>query len=120
MEFAKDNERYRRIGFVLYPDSEIYNCDEILTNLQVAFVNDDKTQCAWILHDKDVYESTGELKKPHYHVGIKFTNPRYLRNVRKLIGLIDEIKVLEIEDWGLYVLYLLHYENDSNAMETDI
>ncbi|MCL2675549.1 MAG: replication protein [Firmicutes bacterium] len=44
--------------------------DEVLNAIDV------KTY-AWILHDKDVNEKTGELKKPHYHFLAQFgTNNR--------------------------------------------
>lgn len=39
------------------------------------------------LHDRDIRdEETGELKKPHYHVIIRFPTARYLEPVRTLVG----------------------------------
>lgn len=39
------------------------------------------------LHDKDIKDQdTGELAKPHYHVIVRFPQPRYLEPTRRLIG----------------------------------
>lgn len=46
---------------VLYPDSEIYDCEKVLERIKDFF----ELSC-WCLHDKDTDEN-GELKKPHYH-----------------------------------------------------
>lgn len=36
---------------------------------------------AWILHDKDIDDKTGELKDAHYHVYMEFPNPRSLVSI---------------------------------------
>lgn len=53
----------------LYPDATNYDCDSVLESLDSAF-----THWAYIMHDMDVHEETGELKKSHIHVvGIRLT-----------------------------------------------
>ena len=54
---------------VLYPDSTTYDCDKVLLRIEDTF-----SEYAYILHDRDTDEN-GELKKPHYHVNIKFRSP---------------------------------------------
>lgn len=110
-------ERKRRIACIIYPDAENYNCDEILTNMQVYAKQTDSIM-VWILHDKDTTED-GELKKPHYHIVYKFNNPRYIRNIRKQIELPEDVKFIEIEDFDFYILYMLHYENE-DPYETQV
>ena len=41
---------------------------------------------AWILHDKDIDEDTGELKAPHYHIFLEFRNARYLSGLAAELG----------------------------------
>lgn len=38
------------------------------------------------LHDRDVRDDTGEFKKAHYHVLVRFPTARYLEPVRRLVG----------------------------------
>lgn len=62
---------------------------------------------ALILHDKDVNEN-GELKKPHYHVIITFSNARSQTSVAKELGIeVNYLQVCRNRDSAL--LYLVHH-----------
>lgn len=47
---------------LLYQESDSYNITEVLERVS------ELVEYYYILHDKDIDESTGELKKAHYHV----------------------------------------------------
>ena len=47
---------------VLYPDSESYDCQKVLSRIKDTFVD-----FAYIVHDMDVNEN-GEIKKAHIHI----------------------------------------------------
>lgn len=66
----------RTMFFCLYPESQQCIIDNI--------INSGYEYCG-ILHDKDL-EDNGELKKPHYHFLIEFTNPKLYSTVCKKIG----------------------------------
>lgn len=63
-------EQCRRFCGILYPDAENYDCDHVLESIKSYF--DD---WAFILHDKDVVDESGELKKAHYHWVGSLKNP---------------------------------------------
>lgn len=52
-----DMKKIRNFSGVLYPDSESYNCDEVISRIKSKF-----KQWAFCLHDMDVNDE-GELKK---------------------------------------------------------
>ena len=56
-----DNKKIRNFSGVLYPDSESYNCNEVIDRIKSKF-----KQWAFCLHDMDVNDE-GELKKAHIH-----------------------------------------------------
>ena len=68
---AKDN-RSRTWAFVAYPESMPENWREILDALSVPWA------CS-PLHDKDINETTGEVKKPHRHFVMSFPGKKELR-----------------------------------------
>lgn len=65
---------------MLYPDSESYDCNEVLENLPKAF-----SEYAYILHDRDLNDD-GTIKKPHYHVYGKRSQST-ISSVAKALGI---------------------------------
>lgn len=58
------NERNRIFATVIYPESAPENFKDIISDWHIeAFLSP--------LHDKDI-NATGEAKKPHYHLLVKF------------------------------------------------
>lgn len=95
----------RRVFFIeLYPDSESYNCDSLLKIVETF------PEYAYILHDMDVKQETGELKKPHYHCVVR-TNPSLFSTIlNKFPGLTSNfIEVSHEFKWCLR--YLLHLDD---------
>lgn len=95
----------RRVFFIeLYPDSESYNCNDLLK------VVESFPEYAYILHDMDVKIETGEMKKPHYHCVIR-TNPSLLSTIQnKFKGLSSQfIEVSHEFKWC--IRYLVHLDD---------
>ena len=113
-------EQSRKFCGILYPDAENYDCDAVLEVIKSYF--DD---WAFILHDKDVIEETGERKKPHYHWVGSLANPVQISTIINRL----EVPAQSVEfvkkhgnkvNWKGAVRYLVHdvnpekYQYDSN------
>lgn len=95
----------RRVFFIeLYPDSESYNCNDLLK------VVESFPEYAYILHDMDVKIETGEMKKPHYHCVIR-TNPSLLSTIQnKFKGL--SLQFIEVShEFKWCIRYLVHLDD---------
>ena len=72
MKTKKKNERYRNWSWIVYPESAPENWRTLL----------DETGEKWIespLHDRDINETTNEIKKKaHWHIIISFGNKKKL------------------------------------------
>lgn len=103
----------RQFCGLLYPDSETYDCDSVLSTIRGYF-----TRYAFILHDSDI-EDDGTLKKPHYHWIGSFDNPRLksvvcnrLEVAENYVGLINK-KDGTYKSWPAAVQYLVHENLES-------
>lgn len=94
------DKKYRSFGGTLYPDSESYDCEKLLSIIQSKF-----TDWAFILHDRDVDEN-GVLKKPHYH-WVGRATPRFLSVVCNFMGL-PENDIEIVKNFDNMVQYLIH------------
>ena len=94
------DKKFRSFAGTLYPDSESYDCETLLSTIRSKFID-----WAYILHDKDVNEN-GELKKPHIH-WVGRATPRCLSVVSNFLGLPDnDIEV--VKNFDNMVMYLIH------------
>lgn len=101
------NTSKRRVFFIeLYPDSEVYNCDELLDVVR-SF-----PEYAYILHDKDVKSDTGELKKPHYHCVIRVT-PTLLSTIQNKFEGLDKRFIEYNHEFKWCLRYLVHLDDIS-------
>lgn len=98
--------RDRKFVAVLYPEDPTHaECIEKLKTNGYNF--------AAILHDKDVYEDgehKGELKKPHWHVVIKFSNAVWNVPTAKDLG-IEPNYLQKCSSLDGSLLYLVHEGN---------
>lgn len=94
--------RDRKFCAVLYPDDPAHAL--AFEKIKESF------DCAYILHDCDCVEDTGELKKPHYHVVFTFPNPRYLSSVAVDLG-IPENYIERCIKLNASLRYLIHADN---------
>lgn len=104
-------EQSRRFCGILYPDAENYDCDFVLETIKAYF--DD---WAYILHDKDIVEETGELKKAHYHWVGSMRNPLQISTVINRLEVppqaVEFVKKRGGKDnWKGAVRYLIHDVN---------
>ena len=113
--------------FVLYPESQQAAIDYIKANYP----------CAWALHDKDTHTEqdvldyakahngdcpewqAGDLKKPHYHFGVKVKNARYATGVATEIRKYAPINDAAIRKcYNLYKAYVyLWHQNDPDKFQ---
>lgn len=110
MILSKDSRIFQG---VLYPDSESYVCQDVLSRLSSVFV-----EWAYILHDCDTDEN-GVVKKPHYHWIGKLENPALLSTVagaRKLC--VPDNSVEFCRSWKYSVRYLIHKDQPDKFQYT--
>lgn len=93
-------KKFRSFAGTLYPDSESYDCETLLSTIRSKFID-----WAYILHDKDVNEN-GELKKPHIH-WVGRATPRCLSVVSTFLGL-PENDIEVVKNFDNMVMYLIH------------
>ena len=102
--------RDRKFCAVLYPDDDSHR--EAIEKLKSGGYN-----FAAILHDKDVYEDgehAGELKKPHWHIVLRFKNAVWNTAIAKELGI--TANYLEAcKDVDACLLYLVHFGNEEKA-----
>lgn len=101
-------EQGRKFCGILYPDAENYNCEDVLETIKSYF--DD---WAYILHDKDVLEESGELKKAHYHWVGSLKNPVQISTIINRLEVppqsVEFIRKRGGKDqWKGAVRYLIH------------
>lgn len=105
-----DKFRDRKFVAVLYPEDETHAA--CIEKLKAGGYN-----FAAILHNKDVYEDgdhKGELKKPHWHIVLRFKNAVWNTAVAKELGITaNYLEACKSVDASL--LYLVHYGNDEKA-----
>lgn len=115
-------ETCRKFCGRLYPDAQNYDCDHVLEVIKNYF-----DKWAFILHDKDVHEESGELKKAHYHWIGSLENPVQISTVINRL----EVPPQDVEfvkkkgdkvNWKGVVRYLVHdvnpekYQYDANEV----
>lgn len=101
--------RSRNHMLLLYPDND----DHVKAYEQIKKSYDYLS----ILHNKDVTED-GELKKPHWHVIVRFSQPRWSSAICKDLC-IQENYIEEIKKFESAMQYLIHY-NDSDKVKYNI
>ena len=94
------DKKFRSFAGTLYPDSESYDCETLLSTIRSKFID-----WAYILHDKDFNEN-GELKKPHIH-WVGRATPRCLSVVSNFLGL-PENDIEVVKNFDNMVMYLIH------------
>lgn len=93
-------KKFRSFAGTLYPDSQSYDCETLLSTIRSKFID-----WAYILHDKDVNEN-GELKKSHIH-WVGRATPRCLSVVSNFLGL-PENDIEVVKNFDNMVMYLIH------------
>ena len=71
---------------------------------------------ASILHNKDVTED-GELKKEHWHIVLRFNQPRWSSAICKDLGIMENY-IEEVKKFDNALQYLIHYNDQNKAQYT--
>ena len=127
--------------FVLYPDSNSYSCEWVLSNVKSLYYNYSISNYAYILHDSDVVvesdviegrysqDELGNSRKPHYHLLVSFKSQKSYRSVLKLLGLYGmytntdgQLQLIYpfnastaiVHKFRNYIKYMLHRTPDSS------
>lgn len=95
--------RDRKFELVLYPDSDLYNCDSVIQLSQSYFAD-----WAYCLHHSDTTDD-GELKKAHIHFVGKLSDVRSPEVVCKDLGLPFNA-ISNIKNWKAACRYLIHLD----------
>lgn len=104
----KQDSRVRNWALVVYPESAPENWRTIL----------DETGEKWIespLHDKDINETTNELKKPHWHIIISFKNKKSYDQVLEIAKGLNAPIPQSVGSLQGAVQYLWHRNNPEKA-----
>lgn len=110
-----NEDKNRNWTFIVYPDSAPSNWKEILQDTGLPFAISP-------LHDRDIIEATGELKKPHWHIIVCFPGPTTFRKVNSLCAELNSpIPKRVMSVVGIY-RYFTHADNPEKAQyeEQDI
>lgn len=100
----KKSIKKRNWTFILYPESAPENWKQILIETGLPC-------CVSPLHDKDVNEGTGELKKAHYHVLLCYSGPTSFNVVNSLCHSLNSPIPQPLESVKGAYAYLTHQNN---------
>lgn len=104
MTEKKKDTRARSWSFILYPESAPENWKELLQKEMIPFAVSP-------LHDEDINEGTGEVKKAHYHVYLYFEGKKSFQQVQTITeGLKATIPQAVASPKGL-IRYFVHRDN---------
>lgn len=98
------DQRTRNWAFFVYPDSAPGNWRDILNELHVPWVESP-------LHDKDVDDGTGELKKPHWHIVLMFDNKKSFSQIKEITDSLNSPIPQKCHSAKGAVRYMLHLDS---------
>lgn len=94
-------ERSYNWASILYTESCVTDIESALLALKVP--------CALSpLHDRDICDETGELKKPHYHLLLHYISLKSQRQVKEDLEPLGAVGAERVRDLGAYARYLIH------------
>ena len=104
---------------ILYPDSNTYNVDSIISELANQHISFSVSP----IHDRDIKED-GSPKKPHYHLLVAYPNATTLNNFCNLFYVCglqkSDLHIVQLCYSGLgYFRYLTHKDNPEKAQYDD-
>ena len=102
------DDRTRTWAFVAYPESLPPNWRAVLDELYVPWA------CS-PLHDKDINETTGEPKKPHYHVVLSFDGKKSYEQIKEITDKLNAPAPQKCRSVRGAVRYMAHLDNPEKA-----
>lgn len=104
----KKDARVRNWSFVLYPESAPENWLELLKDEKISFAVSP-------IHDNDVNEGTGELKKAHFHVLICFEGKKSYEQVKSITERLKAPIPERVNSTKGLIRYFVHRDNPDKA-----
>lgn len=104
---ANGKGRTRNYATIIYEESAPANWQEILTDAKVQAI-------ASPIHDRDV-NPTGEIKKAHRHVIIRFSSVKTTEQAKEVFDQIGGVGCEQVKDLRQYGRYLCHLDNPEKA-----
>lgn len=101
--------RDRTLALLLYPEDGSHR--SAIEKIKSSY------DYAMILHDRDCDEN-GEIKKPHWHVILRFKNQQWNTSISKDLG-VELNYIQKVKNFDNALQYLIHY-NDSDKYQYDI
>lgn len=101
-------ERSYNWASILYTESCVADIEGALLALKVP--------CALSpLHDRDIKNDTGEIKKPHYHLLLHYTSLKSRRQVNEDLEPLGAVGAERVREVGAYARYLIHADDPDKA-----
>lgn len=97
------NYKSRKHCLLLYPEDS--------SHMSAISYIEQNYSYAYILHDKDINQETGEIKKPHYHVIISFNSAKWRSALSKELN-ISENYIQNCNNYEKALEYLIHYNEE--------
>ena len=104
MAEKKKDTRARNWTFIVYPESAPQNWIEQLKNEMIPFAVSP-------LHDEDINEGTGEVKKAHFHVLIYFEGKKSFEQVKAIIEPLNASIPQTVNSQKGLIRYFVHKDN---------
>lgn len=100
--------RGRNFEFIVYPDSAPNNWIEYLNDLHLCWVKSP-------IHDKDINEDTGELKKAHWHCVLAFAGKKSKEQIEEISCNLGSAPWRKVSNMRGMVRYLIHIDDPYKA-----
>lgn len=95
------NLRSKYWTFILYEDSDTLKFNDFIDYIKQNYI------FLYIKHDKD-FNEFGEIKKPHYHVVLKFDNYKWLSALSGELGIPGNF-FEPVHSMNAILMYLIHF-----------
>lgn len=105
---ASNNIRVRGWALLVYEESAKPNWRELLDSFHVPWAESP-------VHDRDVNEETGELKKPHIHVCLYFAGKKSYEQIKQICDFVQLPRPEPVHELRGYVRYFTHIDYPDKA-----
>ena len=99
-----ENKKARHWAIIVYPESAPESWESVIQNTGCSFAISP-------LHDMDINETTGEVKKPHWHVIVSYSNTTTFNNVKNLTDELNAPIPQPINSVKGAIRYFTHKDN---------